>query len=128
MGTDDGNKKDKAPANNGNKKTYVKKRPVPHLNELLANGSEESRGQKQTWKQLFVGPAILAAVFFLSFLLFMQIFPYIPKTQNYQLPQRNPHQPRVSPVKTQKQEQEPPQEEPKEEKVINLAEFWLIYN
>lgn len=123
MGTDDGSKKAGAP---DIKKTYVKKRPVPHLNELLAKGSEESHGQKQTWKQLFVGPAILAAVFFLSFLLFMQIFPHIPQTQNYQLPRKNPHQPRVSPVKTQEEHQQDlPQEKPKEEKVINLAEFWL---
>mmetsp|Transcript_7932 Transcript_7932/g.14430 ORF Transcript_7932/g.14430 Transcript_7932/m.14430 type:complete len:124 (+) Transcript_7932:32-403(+) len=123
MANDNGKKKDRAAANNGNKKKYVKKRPVPHLNDLLVNGSEESRGQKQTWKQLFVGPAILALVFFLSFLLFMRVFPYIPKTQNYQLPQRNPHQPKVSPIKTQKEHHESPQEEPKEEKVINLAEF-----
>jgi hypothetical protein len=113
MAADDGSKKGKAPVNTGNKKKYVKKRPVPHLTELLANGSEESRGQKQTWRQLVIGPAILAVVFFLSFLLFMQVFPHIPKTQYYQLPRRRSHE----------QEKESPQEEPKEEKVVNLAEF-----
>ena len=46
MGTDDGNKKDRAPANNGNKKKYVKKRPVPHLNELIGEWIGRIAGSK----------------------------------------------------------------------------------
>lgn len=122
MAAEDGSSSKKGKASANNNKKYVKKRPVPHLTELLSHGSEESRGKKTTWKQIFLPPLILAVLFFLSFLLFMKVLPHIPKNRNFQLPQRNHHVPKVSPVKT-RDEQAPPQEQPKEEKIINEAEF-----
>lgn len=113
-------------------KKYVKKRPVPPLNELLAHGSEETRGQKKTWSQMLMPPLILAVLFFVSFLLFMQVFPRLPNNRNFQLPQRNQNTPRHSPskrsdlvVEEQVVKEQPPQEEPREEKIINLAEVGL---
>jgi len=126
MAADDGDKQATASADKKTpEKKYRKKRPVPPLTELLAEGSEESRGKKKTWKELVIPPFILAVVFFLSFLLFMQVFPHLPNNRKFQLPQKDQHEPKISPgiPDANREEQEPPQEEPEEEKVVNMAEF-----
>lgn len=124
-GDDDVAKKGKAsPGHATPTKKYRRRKPVPHLSELLAYGPEETRGQPKTWKELLIFPMVLSVLFFLSFLLFMKVFPHLSHNRSFSLPKRNQMVPAVTPPLDGITPNEEPPLEPKEEKIdTNLAEF-----
>ena len=125
MAADDGNKKGKAPPSKTTPvKKYRKRKPLPHLSELLAYGPEETRDQPKTWKDLVIGPLILSVIFFISFFLYMQILPHLSQPRQFNLPKRNQNEPAFTPGAAGVTPYDEPPLEPMEEKIdVNLAEF-----
>mmetsp|Transcript_20048 Transcript_20048/g.29736 ORF Transcript_20048/g.29736 Transcript_20048/m.29736 type:complete len:106 (-) Transcript_20048:2013-2330(-) len=53
------------------KKVYVERPKLPHVSELLIHGAPENEGKPKTFWGVALGPVLLAIVFFISFLIFI---------------------------------------------------------
>ena len=78
--------KEKTPAEEQPKKKYRKRKERIPIDELLAYGSEESRGKEQTLGQKVAGPLVLAVLFFLSFLAFLYAPHHLSRNKELKLP------------------------------------------
>lgn len=65
--------KAKLEAKTGKKYKYRPKEATPKIHEMLVHGAPESQGRPRTWTEMIVPPAILAILFFLSFLVFQHV-------------------------------------------------------
>mmetsp|Transcript_12244 Transcript_12244/g.18778 ORF Transcript_12244/g.18778 Transcript_12244/m.18778 type:complete len:103 (-) Transcript_12244:126-434(-) len=53
------------------KKVYVERPKLPPLNEMLLHGAPEDEGKPKSFWDVAFGPFLLAIVFFISFLIFI---------------------------------------------------------
>lgn len=80
-------------------KVYKEKRKLPPIGDLLAYGAPESEGKEKTWLDVIAGPAALAVVFFISFLIFINAPHHLSKAKDNPVFAMNdkPHQKKTKP-------------------------------
>jgi len=80
--------KAKLESKTGKKFRYQKaKKEMPGIPHMLLHGAPEDEGKERTWLDTFVYPAILAVLFFVTFLLFMRFAP-MHRAKTFTLPTR----------------------------------------
>ena len=78
--------KEKREKETGKKYKYrPSKKDMPSISHMLAHGAPESEGRPRTWLELIGYPLLLALLFFITFIIFMNVVP-TSKNRRHTLP------------------------------------------